>query len=451
MGWCRRSSRFILEAFRSYRSKSFIPQNPIQELVSRTNLHTFSCKPNLIGSKISQFSQSILKNPSSQNGLKQNPFLDGAKRFYYVDRNQIHHFKPRGYKRWVENPRNVFVVVLIGSGIVITVYFGNLETVPYTKRTHLVLLSRTLERDLGDTQFKQIKNQYKGKILPPLHPECIRVQRLSWDIIGALQKGLSKEKVWSDINYSPGSVISSHDGYVHESANTLSDKMVANEEKWQGEDKWRKEDEVLDDKWVLQSRKKGQEKGMTSQTGHLRGLKWEVIVVDEPVVNAFCLPGGKIVVFTGLLKHFRADAEVATIIGHEVGHVVARHSAEQISKNLWLAILQLILYQFFMPDIVNTMSNLLLRLPFSRRMEMEADYIGVLLIASAGYDPRVAPQVYEKLGRVAGDSALHDYLATHPSGKKRSQVLARAKVMEEALSIYREVQAGTGRSVKGFL
>ncbi|KAL6531268.1 metalloendopeptidase [Orobanche hederae] len=84
-------------------------------------------------------------------------------------------------------------------------------------------------------------------------------------------------------------------------------------------------------------------------------------------------------------------------------------------------------------------------------MEMEADYIGVLLIASAGYDPRVAPQVYEKLGRVAGESALHDYLATHPSGKKRSQVLARAKVMEEALSIYREVQAGTGRSVEGFL
>ncbi|KAL0382313.1 UNVERIFIED_CONTAM: Mitochondrial metalloendopeptidase OMA1 [Sesamum calycinum] len=131
---------------------------------------------------------------------------------------------------------------------------------------------------------------------------------------------------------------------------------------------------------------------MVSQTGHLEGLKWEVLVVNEPVINAFCLPGGKIVVFTGLLNHFRADAEIATVIGHEVGHVVARHSAEQISKNLWLTILQLILYQFFMPDIVNTMSNLFLRLPFSRRMEMEADYIGLLLVASAGYDPRVAPK-----------------------------------------------------------
>lgn len=80
---------------------------------------------------------------------------------------------------------------------------------------------------------------------------------------------------------------------------------------------------------------------------------------------------------------------------------------------------------------------------------MEADYIGVLLIASAGYDPRVAPQVYEKLGRVAGDSSLQDYLATHPSGKKRAKLLAQAKVMEEALNIYREVQAGRG--VEGFL
>lgn len=81
---------------------------------------------------------------------------------------------------------------------------------------------------------------------------------------------------------------------------------------------------------------------------------------------------------------------------------------------------------------------------------MEADYIGLLLMASAGYDPRVAPRVYEKLGKVAGgDSALRDYLSTHPSGKKRSQLLSQAKVMEEALLIYREVQAGKG--IEGFL
>nr|AFK49297.1 unknown [Lotus japonicus] len=102
-----------------------------------------------------------------------------------------------------------------------------------------------------------------------------------------------------------------------------------------------------------------------------------------------------------------------------------------------------------MPDLVNTMSSLLLRLPFSRRMEMEADYIGLLLIASAGYDPRVAPKVYEKLGRVTGDSTLGNYISTHPSGKKRAELLAQAKIMEEALTIYKNVRSGRG--VEGFL
>lgn len=82
-------------------------------------------------------------------------------------------------------------------------------------------------------------------------------------------------------------------------------------------------------------------------------------------------------------------------------------------------------------------------------MELEADYIGLLLVASAGYDPQVAPRVYEKLGQISGDSKLRDYLSTHPSGKKRAQLLAQAKVMEEALTIYQEVRSGYG--VEGFL
>ncbi|KAL0304159.1 UNVERIFIED_CONTAM: Mitochondrial metalloendopeptidase OMA1 [Sesamum radiatum] len=452
MGWYRRSPRLIFDALRTYTSKIVVPRNPIQESISRTNFCRRPLQPNFSRPRVSEISQQIFKNSSLHNGLKQiqwkSPFLDGAKRFYYVDRQRVYHFKPRGYRRWFQNPKNVLVVVLVGSGVFITVYFGNLETVPYTKRSHFVLLSRNYEKELGESQFKQIKAQFKGKILPPLHPDSIRVQSIAQDIIDALQKGLRKEQVWSDIRYSPESAGFSHEADAHETMRALSDR-VSEDEKWQSEDKWHKEGEILDDRWVQESRKKGQEMGRESQTGHLEGLKWEVIVVNEPVINAFCLPGGKIVVFTGLLDHFKADAEIATIIGHEVGHAVARHSAEQISKNLWLTILQLILYQFFMPDIVNTMSHLFLRLPFSRRMEMEADYIGLLLVASAGYDPRVAPQVYEKLGRVVGDSALQDYLATHPSGKKRAQVLAQAKVMQEALDMYREVQAGRG--VEGFL
>ncbi|KAK3447304.1 hypothetical protein EUGRSUZ_A02865 [Eucalyptus grandis] len=373
-----------------------------------------------------------------------NPFSSGARRFYYVDRYQVQHFQPRGPKRWFRNPRNVLIVVLVGSGAFVTVYFGNLEDVPYTKRRHFVLLSRDLERRLGESQFEQIKASFKGKILPPIHPESVRVRLIAKDIIEALQRGLRHEQVWRDINYASPEAFEGSERGAHDTLMALSDKTP---EKL-GET-WSREEELLDDRWVDQSRKKGHERGSKPMTSHLEGLNWEVLVVNEPVVNAFCLPGGKIVVFTGLLEHFRTDAEIATIIGHEVAHAVARHSAETITKNLWFAIIQLILYQFVMPDIVNTMSSLFLRLPFSRKMEMEADYIGLLVIASAGYDPRVAPKVFEKLGKVTGDSALRDYLSTHPSGKKRAQLLAQAPVMEEALTLYREAIAGRG--IEGFL
>lgn len=133
----------------------------------------------------------------------------------------------------------------------------------------------------------------------------------------------------------------------------------------------------------------------------------------------------------------------------QVGHAVARHVAEGITKNLWLILLQLILLQFFaMPDLVNAMSNFLFKFPFSRRMETEADYIGLLLMACAGYNPRIAPSVYKKLGQITGDSELQNYLSTHPSSKKRAQLLSQATVMEEAVAIHDEAIAGHG--VHGF-
>lgn len=207
----------------------------------------------------------------------------------------------------------MLIVVLVGSGVVITVYFGNLETVPYTKRTHFVLLSRNAERQIGEAEFEQMKKAFKGKILPAIHPESIRVRLIAKDIIEALQRGLRHEdKVWSDMGYASEEPIDAVGG-GHE---TLMALREGGEENVHG--MWRKEDEILDDRWVQQSREKGQARGAQPATQHLEGLNWEVLVVQEPVVNAFCLPGGKIVVFTGLLEHFRTDAEIATIIGHEV-------------------------------------------------------------------------------------------------------------------------------------
>ncbi|KAI3944424.1 hypothetical protein MKW98_006585 [Papaver atlanticum] len=152
------------------------------------------------------------------------------------------------------------------------------------------------------------------------------------------------------------------------------------------------------------------------------------------------MPGGKIVVFTGLLDRFKSDAEIATILAHEVGHVVARHAAESISHAMWFVILLVLLVQYV--DISLLTGSLgkplgeaykyLLQLPVSRRNEKEADYIGLLLLASAGYDPRGAPKY-----------------STHPPGKKRAQLLSRDKVLKEALDMYRE--SNSGRGIEGFL
>ncbi|KAI3982534.1 hypothetical protein MKX01_031273 [Papaver californicum] len=432
-----RKAKSAIYSFRNLGSKVFNGgRNPIREgnhqfnqFISNNNSSSLNTNfPRGSGCSFSSLIRS--KFTSFQQNHQRNLFLNGgARRFYYVDRNQVQHFKPRG-------PKNC-------GGVVITVYAANCETIPY-KRTHFVLLSKELERKMGEDNLNAIKNAYRGKILPAIHPESVKVRLISKDIIGALERGIRHQQVWSDPEYS--------DQHIETDDENSREAVIAliggGEGKMEGN--WRKEEEVVDDKWVQESRKKGQAKGSKVATHHLEGMNWEVSIIGEPIVYAFCIPGGKIVVFTGLLDHFRTDAEIATIISHEVGHVLARNGAEQMSYNMWFTILQIFLMQFVgMPDLVNMTSQFFLKLPFSRRNEMVADYIGLLLLASAGYDPRVAPQVYEKLGEVGGDTSLNDYLATHPSGKKRAKVLSQAKVMEEALSIYRE--SSSGRGVEGFL
>ncbi|XP_012465493.1 uncharacterized protein LOC105784204 [Gossypium raimondii] len=445
MPYCRRA-KLMFNTLRSSFISRPIFSSPIRDsssIISRNLGSSVSSSTRAKFSGLSSYSSISRRLGISSNNYTYDPFLNGAKRFYYVDWYGVQHFRRRGQRRWIHwNPRKAMIIVLVGSGVLVTVYFGNLETVPYTKRKHLVLLSEETEKQMGESQFEELKAAFKGKILPAIHPESVRVTLIAKHIIESLQRGLSHDQIWSDLEYASPESSLEHES-VHDTMAALSEKegnLGIN---------WSREDEILDDKWVQRSRKSSQVKGSQPTTSHLEGLNWEVLVVNEPVVNAICLPGGKIVVFRGLLEHLRTDAEIAAIIGHEVGHTVARHIAETITKDLWLDILQLILYQFIMPDLADKMSALLLRLPFSRRMELEADYIGLLLLACAGYDPRVAPKVFEKLGKVAGDSPMQDYLSTHPSGRKRAQLLAQTQVMEEALVIYQEVSAGRG--VEGFL
>lgn len=308
MGWYRRPN-FAFDALRSFTSKITSSNSVTGSSYLRIHQQHISSAPVFCKSQASgfAFSSQILRNSRSQLGLRQiqqSPFIRGARRHYFDDRTMVHHFRPRGFRRWSQNPRNLLIVLLIGSGFVVTVYFGHLETVPYTKRSHFVLLSHNLEKRIGESEFQKLKASCKGKVLPALHPESLRVRLIATDIIEALQRGLGKEQVWTDLGYA-SEIPTSHETGEHDALVALGDSLEAN---------WRKDDEILDDKWVQQSRKKGKE----SATGHLAGFNWEVLVINEPVVNAFCLPGGKIVVFTGLLQHFKTEPEIATILGHEV-------------------------------------------------------------------------------------------------------------------------------------
>ncbi|MBA0703603.1 hypothetical protein Golax_015915 [Gossypium laxum] len=263
-------------------------------------------------SGLSSYSSISRRLGISSNNYTYDPFLNGAKRFYYVDWYGVQHFRRRGPRRWIHwNPRKAMIIVLVGSGVLVTVYFGNLETVPYTKRKHLVLLSEETEKQMGESQFEELKAAFKGKILPAIHPESVRVTLIAKHIIESLQRGLSHDQIWSDLEYASPESSLEHES-VHDTMAALSEKegnLGMN---------WSREDEILDDKWVQRSRKSSQVKGSQPTTSHLEGLNWEVLVVNEPIVNAICLPGGKIVVFKGLLEHLRTNAEIAAIIGHEV-------------------------------------------------------------------------------------------------------------------------------------
>ncbi|KQK02036.1 hypothetical protein BRADI_3g59980v3 [Brachypodium distachyon] len=281
---------------------------------------------------------------------------------------EVIHFARRSRRgaRWYHDRRKVTAAVVVSCGAAVAVYFGNLETVPYTNRTHFVLVSPQLERQLGESQFADLKKELAPKILPPLHPDSVRVRLIATEIVRALQRGLSDRRSEGFDDASYGDI--SSDLAIRGRDMDAEDVMPPRVSAPQDASAARRDDELLDDRWVSESRKRGKERGAKAQTRHLNELNWEVIVVNDKIVNAMCLPGGKIVVFTGLLDNFKSDAEIATVLSHEIGHAIARHLPEMITKNMWFTILQIIILQFiYMPDLINAMSALLLRLPFSRR------------------------------------------------------------------------------------
>lgn len=171
---------------------------------------------------------------------------------------------------------------------------------------------------------------------------------------------------------------------------------------------------------------------------------WEVVVFDEPQANAFALPGRKIGVYTGLLKYATNQHQLAAVIGHEVGHVIARHSNERLSSKLVVnAGLGLAAIALGMSD--NNNDSLILAglglgaqygvlLPFSRKHESEADLIGLDLMARAGFDPAESVPLWQNMA-TAG-SAPPEFMSTHPSSETRIRDL-QARI-PEALKLRRQ-------------
>ncbi|HEX6941037.1 MAG TPA: M48 family metalloprotease [Longimicrobiales bacterium] len=155
-------------------------------------------------------------------------------------------------------------------------------------------------------------------------------------------------------------------------------------------------------------------------------LPWTFRVVDDPVVNAFALPGGFIYITRGILAHLGSEAELAAVIGHEIGHVTARHSVNQMSRAM-LAQVGLGAASVFVPQVadysqVASAALGLLFLKYGRDDERQSDDLGLRYMRAAGYDPREMPGVFAMLGRVsaaAGGGRTPEWLSTHPDPENR--------------------------------
>ncbi|VCU72143.1 TPR repeat-containing protein YfgC precursor [Pigmentiphaga humi] len=173
-----------------------------------------------------------------------------------------------------------------------------------------------------------------------------------------------------------------------------------------------------------------------------RNWKWEVNVIDSKEVNAWCMPGGKIAVYTGLINTVKpTDDELAAVLGHEIAHALREHARErasqQMATSMGLSVLAAITGSQASSDLGGALANVMFSLPNSRLHETEADRMGVELAARAGYDPRAAVTLWTKMGQTGG-SAPPELLSTHPSAESRIADLRQAS--EKVLSLYQQAK-----------
>lgn len=178
----------------------------------------------------------------------------------------------------------------------------------------------------------------------------------------------------------------------------------------------------------------------------LQGYKWEFNLIDDKEINAWCMPGGKVVVYTGILPIAKDETGLAVIMGHEISHAVAKHGDERMSQGLVTQMGGMLLAKalsekpketanLFMAAFgIGTQVGILL--PYSRVHESEADHLGLIFMAMAGYDPREAVDFWKRMSKTKQGASPPEFLSTHPADATRIRNIQQ--LIPEAMTYYRK-------------
>jgi len=180
----------------------------------------------------------------------------------------------------------------------------------------------------------------------------------------------------------------------------------------------------------------------------LAGYEWEFNLVDDPNVNAWAMPGGKVVVYTGILPIAQDETGLAVVMGHEIAHAFVKHGAERMSQGL-LVQMGGIALSTALDDYPDKTKSLFMQsygvgtqvgvlLPYSRKHESEADHLGLVFMAMAGYNPEQAPAFWERMAAQKKGAAPPEFLSTPPADETRIQDLK--DLLPEAMTYYRRTQ-----------
>ena len=210
------------------------------------------------------------------------------------------------------------------------------------------------------------------------------------------------------------------------------------------------ETQSSNDRWTRMVQRVG---NRIAQVADRPDYQWEFQLIESPQMNAFALPGGKVAIYEGILPICQNEAGLAVVMSHEIGHAIARHGGERISQEMfvsgvgkvvdWATQHRTAIARQRASRAFGLVSKYGVVLPYSRKHESEADHMGMILMARAGYDPREAPRFWGRFAEAqsSGDKPI-EFLSTHPADTRRAEDLQ--SLLPEAIAAYDRAPAQLG-------